>query len=118
MRDIKSYERAMRRHGGRSPLKHRIDAAVRDLNEVRPRPMLSGRIAREVFEQDQVPLPNRRLFREEVNRTERELRNAAVTRAQTDSARRRAVESVLLAYGFMKEVGDMSHNSEVAEGIK
>jgi hypothetical protein len=80
--------------------------------------MLGGRVAREVFEQDRIPLPNRRVFREEVNRTERELRNVAATRAETDNARRRAVEGVLLAYGFMKEVGDMSHNSEVAEGAK
>jgi hypothetical protein len=116
MRDIKSFERAMRRHGERSSLTHRIDAAVRDLNEDRPRPMLGGRVAREVFEQDRLPLPNRRVFREEVNRTERELRNAAVTRAETDSARRRAVEGVLLAYGFMKEVADVSHNYQAAEG--
>ena len=43
---------------------------------------------------------------EEVNRTERELHDAATTRAETDSARRRAVEGVLLAYGLMKETGD------------
>ena len=55
---------------------------------------------------------------EEVNRTERELQDAAVTRAQTDSARRRAVEAVLLAYGLMKETGDVSHNFEAAEGTK
>ena len=34
---------------------------------------------------------------EEVNRTERELHDAATTRAETDSAWRRAVEGVLLA---------------------
>jgi hypothetical protein len=118
IRDIKSYERAMRRHGRRSLLKHRINAAVRDLNEDRPRPMLRGRVAREVFEQDRIPLPNRRVFREEVNRTERELRHVAVTSAETDSARRRAVEGVLLAYGFMKEIGDVSHNSGAPEGTK
>jgi hypothetical protein len=116
MRDIKSYERAMRRHGRQSLLKHRIDAAVHDLNEDRPRPMLGGRIAREVFEQDRIALPNRRVFREEVNRTERGLCHAAATRADTDSARRRAVEGVLLAYGFMKEVADVSHNYGAAEG--
>jgi hypothetical protein len=118
MRDIKSYERAMRRHGGRSLLTHRLDAAVHDLNEDRPRPMLGGHIAREVFEQDRIPLPDRRVFREEVNRTERELHKAAATRAETESARRRAVEGVLLAYAFMKEVTDVSHNLESAEGTK
>jgi hypothetical protein len=118
MRDIKSFERAMRRHGRPSPLRHRINAAVRDLNEDRPRPMLGGQVAREVFEKDRIPLPDRRVFMEKVNRTERELHDAAVTRAQTDSARRRAVEGVLLAYGLMKEIGDVSHNYEAAEGTK
>jgi hypothetical protein len=118
IRDIKSFERAMRRHGGRLLLRHRIDAAVRDLNEDRPRPMLGGRVAREVFEQNRIPLPDRRVFIEEVDRTERELRSAATTRAETDSARRRAVEGVLLAYGFMKEIGDVSHNYEAAERTK
>jgi hypothetical protein len=118
MRDIKSFERAMRRHGKPSPLKHRIDAAVHDLNEDRPRPMLGGRIAREVFEQDRISLPNRRIFREEVNRTESELHRAATTRAEKDSARRRAVEGVLLAYGLMKQTADVSHNYEAAEETK
>jgi hypothetical protein len=118
MRDIKSFERAMRRHGRPSPLKHRIDAAVHDLNEDRPRPMLGGRIAREVFERDRIPLPDRRAFMEEVNRTERELHDAAATRAEKASARRRAVEGVLLAYGLMKQTGDVSHNYQAAEGTK
>jgi len=118
MRDIKSFERAMRRHGRPSPLKQRIDVAVHDLNEDRPRPMLGGRIAREVFEHDRIPLPDRRIFRKEVNRTERELHRAATTRAEKDSARRRAVEGVLLAYGLMKQTGDVSHNFEAAEGTK
>ncbi len=118
IRDIKSFERAMRRHGRRSLLRHRIHAAIRDLNDDRPRPMLGGRVAREVFEQDRIRLPSRRVFIEEVNRTEREIRRAATTRAELDSARRRAVESVLLAYGLMKEIGDVSHNSEAAEATK
>ena len=118
MRDIKSFERAMRRHGRPSPLRHRIDAAVNDLNQDRPRPMLGGRIACEVFDQDRIPLPDRRVFIEEVNRTERELHDAATTRAQRDGARRRAVEGALLAYGLMKQTGDVSHNYEAAEGTK
>ena len=118
MRDIKSFERAMRRHGRSSTLRHRIDAAVRDLNQDRPRPVLSGRTARQVFEQDRITLPDRDVFMKEVNRTERQLHDAATTRAQRDSARRRAVEQVLLAYGLMKNTGDVSHNFEAAEGTK
>ncbi len=118
MRDIKSFERAMRRHGRPSPLRHRIAAAIHDLNQDRPRPMHGGRVAREVFEKDRIPLPDRRVFMEEVNRTERELHDVATTRAETNSARRRAVEGVLLAYDLMKETGDVSHNCEAAEGTK
>ena len=51
--------------------------------------MLGGRVAREVFEEDRIRLPDRRVFMEEVNRTARELHDAATTRAETDSARRR-----------------------------
>jgi transposase InsO family protein len=112
MRDIKSFERAMRRHRRRSTLGQRIDAAVHDLNEERPRPVLGGRTAREVFERDRIRCPDRRTFRKEVDRTERKLRVEATTRADRDSARRRAVEQVLLAYGLMTETGDVSHNSE------
>ena len=118
MRDIKSFERAMRRHGRASILRRRIEAAVHDLNEDRPRPMLGGRTARDVFEQDHIPLPDRQVFMEEVNRTERELQHTATTRAETDSAGRRAVEGVLLAYGLMKETRDVSHNYKAAEGTK
>lgn len=118
IRDIKSFERAMRRHGPPSDLRQRIDAAVHDLNDDRPRPVLAGRTARNVFEQDQIPLPDRQEFRKEVARTERQLHDAATTRAERDAARRRAVEHVLLAYGLMKEIGDVSHNCEAAEVTK
>ena len=104
--------------GTPSPLGHRVDAAIHDLNEDRPRPMLGGRTARDVFEQDRIPLPDRQEFRKEVDRTERQLHDAATTRAERDAARRRAVEHVLLAYGLMKEIGDVSHNFEAAEGTK
>jgi len=118
MRDIKSFERAMRRHGRSSTLRRRIDAAIRDLNQDRPRPVLGGCTARQVFERDRITLPDRDVFMKEVNRTERQLHDAATTRAQRDSARRRAVEQVLLAYGLMKNTGDVSHNFEVAEATK
>jgi hypothetical protein len=118
IRDIKSFERAMRRHGRPSTLRQRLDAAVHDLNDDRPRPVLAGRTARDAFEQDRIPLPERQEFRREVDRTERQLHDAATTRAERDAARRRAVEQVLLAYGLMKEMGGVSHNLETAEGTK
>ena len=118
IRDIKSFVRAMRRHGAPSALRGRIDAAIHDLNEDRPRPVLGGRTARNVFEQDHIPLPDRQEFGKEVDRTERQLHDAATTRAQRDAARRRAVEHVLLTYRLMKEIGDVSHNFEAAEGTK
>jgi hypothetical protein len=118
MRDIKSFERAMRRHGKPSTLRRRIDTAIRDLNHNRPRPVLAGRTAREVFEQDRIRLPDRGTFIADVDRMERKLRTAATTRAERDAARRRAVEQVLLAYGLMKETGDVSHNFKAAEGTK
>jgi hypothetical protein len=104
----------MRRHGKWSSLRERIDAAVHDLNLDRPRPVLGGRTARESFERDRIPLPDRAAFAEEVDRVELEFRDAAKTRAERDSARRRAVEHVLLAYGLMKVMGDVSRNYEAA----
>jgi hypothetical protein len=49
----------MRRHQPWTSLAERLDAAFHNLNEVRPRPVLRGRTAREVFEQDRVVLPDR-----------------------------------------------------------
>jgi transposase InsO family protein len=118
IRDIKSYERAMRRHGGPSALQERITAAVHDLNEDRPRPVLGGRTAREAYERDRTPLPDRRTFMASIDRTELELLDAASSRAEKDSARRRAVEHVLLDYGLMKTMVDVSHNLEAAEATK
>jgi hypothetical protein len=76
----------------------------------------SGRTAHEVFEQDRIGLPDRGEFAEQVNRSEKRLHDAATTRAERESARRRAIEQVLLAYGLMKEIGDVSHNFKAAEG--
>ena len=105
-------------HGTPSPLGHRVDVATHDLNDDRPRPVLGECTARNVFEQHRIPLPDRQEFRKEVDRTEGQLHDAATTRAERDAARRRAVEHVLLAYGLMKETGDMSHNFETAERTK
>ncbi len=118
IRDIRSFERAMRRHRGSSTLRQRIDAAVCDLNRDRPRPVLGGRTAGEVFRQDRIRLPHRRAFMRDVDRTEQELHDTATTRAERDAARRRAVEQVLLAYGLMKETGDVSRNFDAAQGTK
>jgi hypothetical protein len=112
MRDIKSYERAMRRHGVRGSLRERIGVAVHDLNEERPRPVLGGRTAREAYEQDQHPLPDRRAFIKEVDRTEDVLRTVARSRHEMESARRTAVEQTLLRHGLMREWSDMSRNYE------
>lgn len=111
MRDIKSFERAMRRQGMRGRLRDRLDAAIGDLNDDRPRPMLGGRTARETYRQDHKELPDRRDFIEDVDRTERELRVKARSRRDLVAARRRAVELSLLRHGLIAEWGDVSRNS-------
>ncbi len=118
MRDIKSFERAMRRHGEPSTLEQRVGAAVHDLNVERPRPVLDGSTAREVFERDHVRLPGRREFIKEVKLKERKLRTEASTRAERESARRRAVECILLDYGLMNVMGDVSRNYSAGERTK
>jgi transposase InsO family protein len=112
IRDVKSYSRAMQRHGVRGALSDRLDAAVWDLNEERPRPMLGGRTAREAFEFDRIELPDRAKFRKEVDQTERRWQAAARSRSEEESARRRAIEEVLWNYGLMKEIADVSRNYE------
>ena len=69
---------------------------------------------RERVERDRITLPDRDLFMKEVNCTELHLHDAATTRAQRDSAGRRAVEQVLLGYRLMKQTGDVSLNYEAA----
>ncbi len=116
IRDIKSYERAMRQHGIESTLAERLDAAIHDLNEVRPRPVLGGRTAREVYDQDRVCLPDRDAFRRTVDRWEVKLKEEAPTRELKGAARRRAVEQALLEYGLMELSGGMSTESAEREG--
>ena len=82
MRDIKSYERAMRRYGDKGTLEARIRVTMKDLNEDRPRPVLGGRTSREVYREGMAPLPDRRLFREEVEARNRELLSLAKSRAE------------------------------------
>ncbi len=112
MRDVKSYVRALRRHRVPGSLQDHVDETIRDLNEVRPRPVLDGRTAREVFTDHRIQLPDRQQLREEVERTERQLLAGARSRAEVQSARRRAIEEVLLSYNLMKEMGDVSRNYE------
>jgi hypothetical protein len=110
MRDIKSYVRAMRRHGVRGSLRERLCATMQDLNEERPRPVLGGRTARETYDEGRTPLPDRSAFVREVAETERSLRAAATSRRERDSSHRRAVETVLMRYGLMRIKGDVSPN--------
>ena len=115
MRDIKSYERAMRRHGVRGLLHKRLETTIEDLNEVRPRPVLGGWTAREAYERDRTELPDHGTFIEEVNRREETLRTGARSRNELESARRTAVEHTLLRYGLMREWSDVSRNCRVKE---
>ncbi len=106
IRDIKSYERAMRRHGVQGSLADRLEATLHDLNNVRPRPMLKGRTAREVFHQDGGLLLDRDAFARAVDQREARLRLEAATRQDLDDARRRAVEQLLLDYGLLEYRGN------------
>jgi hypothetical protein len=111
MRDIKSYERALRRHKVGRSLRERLTATMKDLNEERPRPVLGGRTAREAYERGRIKLPDRKAFVAEVEETERSLREAATSRRERSSAHRRAVKRVLIRHGLMTIEGDVSRNS-------
>ena len=115
MRDIKSYERAVRRHTTGTTLWERLDKAIHDLNDQRPRPVLGGRTAREVFAGDWKLLPQSNSFRKEVRDLEKSLLGEACSRRAQAAARRKAVEAVLLRYGLFKEMVDMSpkKNAEI-----
>jgi hypothetical protein len=109
MRDFKTFERNMRRHGPKGTfLIQRIDAAKHDLNDVRPRPMLGGRTAREVYENTPRVDVDRAQLRKEVDLRESQLKAAARSRKELDSARRRAIEQVLLSYGLLAKREDVS----------
>jgi len=110
MRDIKSYERALRKHVKGTSLFERIEITLHDLNEERPRPVLGGRTAREVFEDDRAALPSRQRFKMEVETRQIELEAKAGSRKEVQAARRRAVIEVLSPYNLLKWRGDMSTN--------
>lgn len=111
MRDIKSYERAIRRNSCGFSLPDRIAMSMHDLNEERPRPVLGGRTAREVFEQNRIPLPNRRRFKMEIETLQAELVAKAGSRKEVESARRKAVITVLSRYNLINWKGNVSTNS-------
>lgn len=111
VRDLKSYVRAMKRKHSPLALSGRIAAAIHDLNEQRPRPVLGGKTAREVFADQVLPLPDRRKFQREIERRERWLASAACSRKEQDDARRRAVAEVLLEHGLMAETRGRPHGS-------
>jgi hypothetical protein len=108
IRDIKSYERAMRRHTTGTTLGERLAESIHDLNDERPRPVLGGRTAREVFEADSGRVPDREVFRKEVREAETNLIGQACSRREQAAARRKSVEAVLLRYGLFKEMVDVS----------
>jgi transposase InsO family protein len=110
MRDIKSYERALRKHGKGASLFERIDITMHDLNDERPRPVLGGRTAKEVFEQDRIPLPNRKRFQMELETRQIELEAMAGSRKEIKAARRKAVIEILSRYKLLNWRGDMSTN--------
>lgn len=110
MRDIKSYERAMRRHGIKGTLEERIREAIHDLNEQRPRPVLVGRTAREALEDNRSCLPGRSQFRKEVDKAEQKLLVKADSRREWENSRQHTVEHVLLRYRLMKIWSDVSTN--------
>ena len=116
MRDIKSFERALRRDGDRGPLGKRLKIAIQDLNEERPRPMLSGRTAREVFEDRKRKLPDRKRFKLMVQTRQMELEEKSKTKWEFLAARRKAVEQVLLHYDLLNWKGDTSTNLTAQSG--
>lgn len=108
IRDVKSYEYAIRKQNRRTTLKQRISETIKDLNEERPRPVLGGKTAREVFEKERIALPDRNKFYKEVKRLEEIYVLDSCTRKQKDDARRRATEEVLFRYKLIKTITDVS----------
>jgi hypothetical protein len=110
MRDIKSFERALRRHGVGGSLATRLELAMTDLNDERPRPVLGGRTAREAHADRTVTLPDRRDFTAAVDDEETRLMAEAMSRRDANSARRRAIENVLMRDGLLVIEGDVSRD--------
>lgn len=112
IRDIKSYERALRQNSVGTSLEERIVLSMQDLNEDRPRPVLNGLTARDVFNARYVSLPERRRFKIQVETLALELVSEAGSRKEVEHARRKAVIAVLSKYGLFKWKGNVSTNSQ------
>jgi hypothetical protein len=118
MRDIKSYERAMKKHGDNGPLEGRIRATMKDLNDDRPRPVLGGRTAKNTYHEGMHELPDRQLFRAAVESRERSLLASATSRSEARKAHRKAIEQTLWSYGLMEIEGNVSHDFLLEVGTK
>ncbi len=118
MRDIKSYERAMRKHGDKGSLEARIGATMKDLNDDRPRPVLDGRTAIDAYNEGLNQLPNRQLFRASVASKEQELLASATSRSEARKAHRKAIEQALWSYGLMSIEGKVSYDFLLEVGTK
>ena len=110
VRDIKGYVRALQRNGVGENLEQQLALAVKDLNDDRPRPVLDGHTAQEVFNHRRRRLPDRKQFLIRVQTKQLELEQKAKDRKEKDAARRRAVEQVLLHYNLFKWKGNVSAN--------
>jgi len=108
MRDIKGYERALRRNRVGDSLEERIGLTMTDLNDDRPRPVLGGMTAAEVFQQKRIRLPDRRRFKIEVETRQLELEAKAGSCKEIQAARRKAVIEVLSHYGLLIWGGNVS----------
>ena len=104
MRDIHGMERALRRDGVGRNLLGRIDLAMHDLNDERPRPMLAGCTAREVYDRGRIGDIDRDAFALEVRRETRKLHATARSRHERRTARRHAIEAVLSRHGLLREM--------------
>ena len=110
IRDIKSYERAMRKSGIRGALQHRLDQTLDDLNSQRPRPVLRGRTADEAFQDKPMTLPNRKDFQIEVKILTDINTRQARSRYEKENARRKAIEAILSWYRCLITSADASTN--------
>jgi len=118
MRDIKSYERAMRKYGHTGSLWARIRATMKDLNDDRPRPVLGGRTAKASYNAGLGQLTTRQMFRASVESKEQELLALATSRSEASKAHRKAIEQTLWSYGLMSIEGKVSPDFLLEAGTK
>ena len=97
-------------------MSQRIVMTMSDLNDERPRPVLGGKTAWEVFEQDRTVLPDRKRFKMEVKIRQTHLEAQAGSRHEIQAARRRAVIEVLSRYKLINWRGGVSTNFKRQSG--